>query len=134
MRARGVDTSDGEDSRTTSRTVKWRRAPRRAMLGAMTQQPRGTVTFLLSDIERSTRLVAALGARRYATLLERHRSVLRAAFADEGGYEVDCEGDGFVVAFASASGAVRAAASAQRGLAAQRWPSGFEPRIRMGIH
>ena len=59
---------------------------------AGTGQPRGTVTFLFSDIEGSTRLLQALGSRAYSDVLERHRTLLRQAFRARGGYEVECEG------------------------------------------
>jgi predicted ATPase/class 3 adenylate cyclase len=98
------------------------------------EQPRGTVTFLLSDIEGSTRLLGKLGMVRYAALLERHRGMLRSAFAAHAGYEVDCEGDGFVVAFGSPTAALAAAAEAQRALAAGGWRPGCEPRVRVGVH
>jgi class 3 adenylate cyclase len=65
----------------------------------MSEQPRGTVSFLFSDIEGSTQLLAELGTERYAAVLERHRDLLRSAFASFDGYEVDCEGDAFFEAF-----------------------------------
>src|SRR4051794_16314896 len=100
----------------------------------MPEQPRGTVTFLFTDIEGSTQLLAALGTDRYAGVLARHRELLRSAFARHDGYEVDCEGDAFFVAFASARAAVAAAAEAQMALAAADWPDGRPLRVRMGIH
>jgi predicted ATPase len=86
--------------------------------------PTGTVTFLFTDIEGSTRLLEELGAR-YARLLEEHRRVLREAFARHGGVEVDTQGDAFFVAFARAADAVAAAEDAQRELGLP---------VRMGIH
>src|SRR5690242_18058579 len=100
----------------------------------MVLQPHGTVSFVFTDIEGSTQLLAALGTERYAAALEQHRALLRAAFATHEGYEVDCEGDSFFVAFGSASEAVAAAAEAHRALAAASWPDGRELRVRMGIH
>ena len=90
--------------------------------------PTGTVTFLFTDIEGSTRLLHALGPDTYAEALAEHRRVLREAFAEHGGVEVDTQGDAFFVAFATAPGA---AAAAREGLAA------LEPgpiRVRMGLH
>ncbi|HEY6056813.1 MAG TPA: adenylate/guanylate cyclase domain-containing protein, partial [Candidatus Limnocylindrales bacterium] len=96
--------------------------------------PTGTLTFLFTDIEGSTRLVAALGER-FGPLLERHQALLRAAFDARGGVEVATEGDSFFVVFASAGAAVVAAAAAQRALAAEHWPAGVEGvRVRMGLH
>jgi len=90
--------------------------------------PRGTVTFLFTDVEGSTRLLDDLGAERYAEVLAEHRRVLRAAFSSEGGVEVDTQGDSFFVAFSSAPGALRAAEVAQRELADGPVP------VRMGLH
>ncbi len=93
----------------------------------MAQLPSGTVTFLFTDIEGSTRLLQELGDA-YAEALADHRQVLRKAFADHGGAEVDTQGDAFLVAFARAKDAVAAAADGQRALA------GGSIRVRMGIH
>ena len=70
----------------------------------MAEQPTGTVTLLFTDIEGSTRLLQRLGRDRYAEALDLHRRLLREAFRRHGGYEVDCEGDAFFVAFASSEG------------------------------
>ena len=51
--------------------------------------PTGTVTFLFTDIEGSTTLLQRLGDRRYAEVLEEHRRLLRAAFAERNGKEID---------------------------------------------
>jgi class 3 adenylate cyclase len=75
--------------------------------------PTGTVTFLFTDIEGSTRLLNELGDA-YADALAEHRRVLREAFAGHGGVEVDTQGDAFFVAFSRASDALAAAAQAQR--------------------
>jgi predicted ATPase/class 3 adenylate cyclase len=99
-----------------------------------TTQPGGTVTLLFSDMEGSTKLLQRLGAARYGELLTRHRELMRDAFTGEGGYEVDCEGDSFFAAFASAARAVAAAAQAQRALDAEPWPHDVWPRVRIGIH
>ena len=96
--------------------------------------PTGTVTFLFTDVEGSTRLVKALGATRYGDVLGMHRQLLQQVFRETGGVEVDSAGDGFFVAFRSAGDAMQAAAGAQRGLARQRWPEGAVVRVRMGIH
>jgi YVTN family beta-propeller protein len=95
--------------------------------------PSGTVTFLFTDIEGSTRLVKELGAGWGETLAE-HQRILRAAFAAHGGREVDTQGDSFFVAFGRAKDAVAAAVDAQRDLAAYSWPAGGAVRVRMGLH
>ena len=61
--------------------------------------PSGTVTFLFTDVEGSTRLLQELGAAGYANALMEHRRVLRGAFGAHGGVEVDTQGDAFFVAF-----------------------------------
>jgi predicted ATPase/class 3 adenylate cyclase len=93
----------------------------------MRDLPSGTVTFLFTDIEGSTKLLQELGDG-YAEALAGHRQVLRRAFADHGGTEVDTQGDAFLVAFARATDAVAAAADAQRALAEG------SIRVRMGVH
>src|ERR671935_220793 len=99
----------------------------------MSGPPSGTVTLLFSDIEGSTRLLQRAGEA-YSELLAEHRRLLREAFAHNGGFEMDSEGDAFFVAFESANDAATAAAAAQRALAAHDWPDGNEVRVRMGLH
>jgi predicted ATPase/class 3 adenylate cyclase len=90
--------------------------------------PAGTVTFLFTDVEGSTRLLHELGAEDYAQALGEHRRILREAFAAHGGVEVDTQGDAFFVAFPTAPGALQAAAAASAGLA----PGPV--LVRIGIH
>jgi predicted ATPase len=89
--------------------------------------PAGTVTFLFTDVEGSTRLLAEHGDG-YPELLAEHRRLLRGAFAAHGGVEVDTQGDAFFIAFARASDAVAAAHAGQEALAAT------PVRVRMGLH
>src|SRR5215212_8372363 len=98
------------------------------MIGNVRELPSGTVTFLFTDVEGSTRLLHELGAERYAEALAEHRRVLREAFAAHGGVEVDTQGDAFFVAFARASDGVAAAAAARAAL------DGGAIRVRMGLH
>ena len=72
--------------------------------------PTGTVTFLFTDVEGSTRLLHELGAEAYAEALAEHRRVIREACAADGGVEVDTQGDAFFFAFPTAPGALAAAA------------------------
>ena len=95
--------------------------------------PTGTLTFLFSDIQGSTRLVQRLGAG-FRPLLEEHDRLVRAALGPTGGVEVRTVGDAFFVVFPTAEAAVQAAVAAQRGLAAARWPEGSDVRVRMGLH
>src|SRR2546429_6021740 len=90
--------------------------------------PTGTVTFLFSDVEGSTRLLHELGPDAYAAALAEHRRILREAFGAQGGVEVDTQGDAFFVAFPTAPGALAAAAEALAGLAAG------PIQVRMGLH
>jgi predicted ATPase/class 3 adenylate cyclase len=99
----------------------------------MAELPSGTVTFLFSDVEGSTRLLTRLRGG-YAEVLAEHQRLLRAAFDEHDGHEVHTEGDAFFVAFARASDAIAAAVSAQRALARRRWPEGVDVRVRMGVH
>src|SRR5437870_2946630 len=71
--------------------------------------PFGTVTFLFTDVEGSTRLLHELGAEAYSAALLKHRLILRETFARHGGVEVDTQGDAFFFAFPTAPGAVDAA-------------------------
>jgi class 3 adenylate cyclase len=89
--------------------------------------PSGTVTFLFTDVEGSTRLLQEHGPA-YAQLLGEHSRALREAFARHDGVEVDTQGDAFFVAFPRAGKAIAAAAEAQRALAAG------PIRVRMGLH
>jgi predicted ATPase/class 3 adenylate cyclase len=94
----------------------------------------GTLTFLFSDIEGSTRLLDELGSEAYTTILERQAAIQRAAFQGNGGREEGTEGDSFFVVFDSPIDAVNAAVEAQRALAAEAWPPGVEVNVRMGLH
>ena len=89
--------------------------------------PRGTVTFLFSDIEHSTRLLQRLGDR-YADVLAEYRRLLRETFQAWDGHEIDTAGDGFFVAFQGATQAVAAAVVTQRALA-----GAFIPEVAMQI-
>src|SRR5947208_13941981 len=93
----------------------------------MSELPTGTVTFLFTDIEGSTRLLHELGDA-YAEALAEHRRVVREAFARHGGVEVDTQGDAFFYAFSTGPEALEAAREAQQGL--ESGPI----RVRMGIH
>ena len=94
---------------------------------ARAELPTGTVTFLFTDVESSTRLLHEHGAD-YAGLLADHRAAVRGAFTRYDGVEVDTQGDAFFVAFARAADAVAAAAAAREAL------RGGPVRVRMGIH
>ncbi|HEX5450949.1 MAG TPA: AAA family ATPase, partial [Candidatus Limnocylindrales bacterium] len=93
-----------------------------------------TRTFLFTDIEGSTRLEQLVGTERYAEVRERHRRLLRDAFAASGGVEQGTEGDSFFVLFPTARSGLVGAIEAQRALVAEPWPDDVELRVRMGLH
>lgn len=95
--------------------------------------PEGTVTFLFTDIQGSTKLLRKLGDS-YGAVLGTHRALLRSAFARNAGQEVDTQGDAFFVAFSEGWGAVNAAVESQRALLEHPWDHGEPVLVRMGIH
>ncbi len=105
----------------------------RGVIGVVSELPTGTVTFVFTDIEGSTRLQQFLGDG-YAAVLAGHRRILREAFSCAGGVEVDTQGDAFFYVFARAQDAVSGATEGQRALAAHSFGDGIEVRVRMGIH
>jgi class 3 adenylate cyclase/DNA-binding NarL/FixJ family response regulator len=100
---------------------------------AVTDERPGTITFLFTDIEGSTRLLKRLGDA-YVLLLEEHHRLFRRLFAEHGGREVDTQGDAFFAVFRRAKDAVAAALAGQRRVAATSWPQQVEVRVRMGMH
>jgi class 3 adenylate cyclase/DNA-binding CsgD family transcriptional regulator len=99
----------------------------------MPQLLTGTVTFLFTDVEGSTRLVKELHGR-YGEVLEDQLRLLREAVAAHSGEEVDRQGDGCLFAFRRADAAVAAAVAGQRAIAKHDWPASAAIRVRMGIH
>ncbi len=99
----------------------------------MTELPSGTVTFLFTDIEGSTRLWEEHpDAMRDA--LARHDDLVREAIESHGGYVVKTTGDGFHAAFGTADAGLVAAVAAQRALVGEAWPLPEPLRVRMGLH
>jgi class 3 adenylate cyclase/CheY-like chemotaxis protein len=99
----------------------------------MPNLPAGTVTFLFTDIEGSTRLLKALGES-YRTVLMDHQRLLREAFTSASGREIDTQGDAFFFVFPRGKDAVAGALAGQRALARHRWPDDAEVAVRMGMH
>ena len=91
--------------------------------------PTGTVTFLFTDVEGSTSLLGELGPEQYASVLADHRSAIREACAENGGVEVDTQGDAFFFAFPTAPGALAAASDFT-----ERLTSNGPIRVRVGVH
>jgi class 3 adenylate cyclase/CheY-like chemotaxis protein len=99
----------------------------------MPELPTGTVTFVFTDVEGSTRLVRELGDS-YVRMIADHRALVREALDERGGYEVDCRGDEFLLAFRQPTDAVEAAVAIQRSHDSHAWPGERPVRVRIGIH
>ena len=95
--------------------------------------PKGTVTFLLTDIERSTQLLAALGDG-YAAVLAEVRRRVRTAVRRAGGRQVSATGDDIFAVFELASAALDGALGIQRAMREGGGPGGTEVRLRVGLH
>ncbi|HET7855324.1 MAG TPA: adenylate/guanylate cyclase domain-containing protein [Gaiellaceae bacterium] len=103
------------------------------MLTDVEKLPRGTVTFLFTDIEGSTDLVRRLGDR-FGDVRVEHRQLIGEACSTYAGFVIDTQGDAVFAVFDRAVDAVAAAIAAQRSLAALEWPEGAQLRVRMGLH
>ena len=103
--------------------------------GARVELPAGTVTFLLTDIEGSTRLWETV-PEAMEVALERHNRLVTSVIEGHGGVVVPSrgEGDSFFAVFPSAVAAVEAAGACQLGLGSEPWPAGAALRVRMGLH
>ncbi|MGZ4388649.1 MAG: ABC transporter substrate-binding protein, partial [Gaiellaceae bacterium] len=99
----------------------------------MAELPAGTVTFLFTDIEGSTRLLKTLRDG-YGEVLAEQERILRAAIDEAGGQVVDTQGDAVFAAFPRARAAMSAALAAQHALSEFPWPEDGVVRVRMGIH
>jgi class 3 adenylate cyclase len=100
----------------------------------MSTLPGGTVTFVFTDIEGSTRLLQELGDETYGQVSADHRRLVRETFGAHAGTEIDTQGDAFFFSFPRARDAVAAAVDAQRALHDHEWPVGREVLVRMGVH
>lgn len=99
----------------------------------MAKLPRGTVTFLMTDVEGSTRLVRALGDR-YAAVLRDVRSLIRSAVRATDGHEIDARGDELFAVFRHPARALAAAVGIQRSVRDREWPDDEDVCVRIGIH
>jgi class 3 adenylate cyclase len=99
----------------------------------MSTLPGGTVTFVFTDIEGSTKLLQELGDG-FAAVSSDHRRLVRDAFNAREGTEIDTQGDSFFFSFPRARDAVAAAVDAQRSLRDHSWPGAAAVRVRMGLH
>ena len=133
---------EDEDSRDRARNRLLRAAQKHgvmpigfisAQLNPQRKLPQGHLTFLLTDIERSTELLAGLDDH-YAPLLGEVRRLVRAAVRHAGGHEVSARGDDVFAVFARSPAALEAALAIQRAMQAGAWPGGMEVRLRIGLH
>lgn len=100
----------------------------------MPDLPTGTVTFVFSDLEGSTKLLKQLGDEGYARMLATHRQIVRETFGEHGGSEIDTQGDAFFYSFSRARAAVAACVDVQRRHETQEWPNDVKVRVRLGLH
>lgn len=100
---------------------------------AVASLPTGTVTLVFTDIEKSTRILQALGEA-YESVLMEHQDLIRAVLAKHGGHEVSTAGDGFFISFAGAREAVAFAVNAQQVILTHPWPERTPLRVRIGMH
>jgi class 3 adenylate cyclase len=98
----------------------------------MVELPSGTVTFLFTDLERSSRLWEEFPDAMHEALA-RHDEILREAIEGRGGFVVKTTGDGFHAAFGTAHDAVAAAIAAQVGLVNEGWEVTGRLKVRMGL-
>jgi class 3 adenylate cyclase len=97
--------------------------------------PDGTVTMMFSDIEGSAAMTERLGDQRWLDLLRAHNAIVRRHVRAHGGFEVKSQGDGFMLAFASARRAVGCAIAIQRAFSAYSAEHPDDPlRVRIGLH
>ncbi len=99
----------------------------------MTDLPTGTITFLFTDIEGSTRLLQELSTR-FTSVLERHQNLIRDAVNSHGGVEIKTEGDSFFCVFDTATDGLAAAVDIQRRMAAESWIEDRHVSVRIGVH
>ena len=104
-----------------------------AQLQPQRKLPKGHLTFLLTDIERSTELLARLDDQ-YAPLLAEIRRLVREAVRHAGGHEVSARGDDVFAVFERSPAALEAAVAIQRAMHAGPWPGGLDVRLRIGLH
>lgn len=117
-----------------ARRARELRGPGASPGGYRVSPDRLTRTFMFTDIARSTPLVEAIGDEAWEDLVAWHDQTLRSLFATHGGAEIDHAGDGFFVAFETASPAIECAVAIQRALADHRRSHGFSPQVRVGLH
>jgi class 3 adenylate cyclase len=133
---------ESEEARDRARTRLLRAAKKHgimpigflnAQLRAKRKLPTGQLTFLLTDLEGSTELLARLGDE-YGPLLAEVRRLVRSVVRSGTGHEVDARGDDLFAVFEQAPAALEAALAIQREMQAGEWPGGGDVRLRIGLH
>src|SRR5437588_377999 len=131
LRLQGIDTADVRSSIDVVASAVDDERPDLSRAAA----PDGTVTILFSDIEGSTEMTERLGDRRWLEVLREHNTVIRSEVRAHDGFEVESQGDGFMVAFASARRALACAIAVQRAFAGRAEDDPDEAiRVRIGMH
>jgi class 3 adenylate cyclase len=133
LEAQGV-ASGAHDQQRSIDVVAWQVDRRRPDLST-TAAPDGTVTLMFSDMEGFTRMTERLGDLRAREVIRDHNRIVREQLAAHGGYEVELQGDGFLLAFGSARRALHCAIGIQRAMLAHSAAHPEEPlRVRIGLH
>ena len=102
--------------------------------GRIVREARGTITIMFSDIVGFSAMTERLGDQRVQEILHTHCAIVREQIAVHGGFEVKAQGDGFMIAFASARRALRCAIAIQRAMAAYDEHAEAPVRLRIGLH
>lgn len=106
----------------------------RAEIQPQRRFPKGNVTFLLTDVEASTSLLARLQDD-YRPLITQIRGLVRTAVRQAGGQEVDARGDDVLAVFREPAAALKAALAIQHAIQETSWPSAAaDVRLRVGLH
>src|SRR3977135_3570661 len=105
----------------------------RGSVSLMLTLPAGTVSFLFTDIEGSTRLLEE-HPQEMGAAMSRHHDLLQQAVEANGGIVFETLGDGVYASFTRASDGVRAAIEGQQAIRAEKWGAVGEIRVRMGLH
>jgi class 3 adenylate cyclase len=131
LRAQGVDGTDTEHSIYAVASQVERNQPD---LGAHAA-PDGTVTLMFSDMEGFTVMTERLGDVRAREVIRDHNRIVREQVQAHGGYEVELQGDGFLMAFGSARSGLQCAIGIQQAFTAHSEAHPEEPiRVRIGLH
>jgi class 3 adenylate cyclase len=131
LKLQGLDSSDVKSSIYAVATSVHGRPPDLASHAA----PDGTVTLMFSDMQGFTAMTERLGDLKARDVIRDHNRIVREQVFAHSGYEVELQGDGFLLAFGSARNGLRCAIAIQRAFAAYNAKHHDEPiRVRIGLH